>query len=232
MFAKLLKYSLIGFLIIGYPLISHLFLVSFKDSPKVVTLWIALPILAVIVWAFVQWIHTAWPRKGLSMWLVPLLVTMVIAALTYALWPWLTQHNAFTYLVQHVGTNALLAGFFGHTLVKGQTPLITRVASSIHGTLPERLILYTRQITLAWALFFVAVCVVSIVLYFSASLSVWSFFANVMTWPLVGAMFLGEFAVRRYLHSDLTQTSLRQTLTAATNHWRQAPAATHHDPGS
>jgi uncharacterized membrane protein len=55
---------------------------------------------------------------------------------------------------------------------------------------------YTRGVTLAWTIFFGAVATVSVALFFLAPRPLWSAFANLLTLPLVGAMFAAEYAVR------------------------------------
>jgi uncharacterized membrane protein len=62
--------------------------------------------------------------------------------------------------------------------------------------LSERHRRYTRQITLAWALFFLANATLSALLYALAPLEAWSVYANLLTAPLVGVMFAAEHLVR------------------------------------
>jgi uncharacterized membrane protein len=60
------------------------------------------------------------------------------------------------------------------------------------GGLSARQLRYTRQATQAWALFFLANATLSSLLYVLAPHAVWSFYASLLTAPLVGLMFVAE----------------------------------------
>lgn len=118
-------------------------------------------------------------------------------ALAAAVWPTLQHNIGGVYFAQHVGVNAALGLFFGRTLLGGREPLCTHFASLAHAQMSPRLLRYTRQVTVAWTLFFVAMVTASVLLFAFAPIEAWSVFANLLTWPLVGAMFVVEGAVRR-----------------------------------
>lgn len=101
------------------------------------------------------------------------------------------------YLLQHVGMNILLGLLFGRSLLVGRKPLVTVFASLLHEVMTPALLTYTRRVTRAWTLFFVAMATLSLLLFFLAPIEVWSFFANILTWPLVGLMFVVENEVRK-----------------------------------
>jgi uncharacterized membrane protein len=101
------------------------------------------------------------------------------------------------YLLQHIGTNLALAAVFGVTLLAKRTPLVTRMAHLVHKGFPPEMESYTRQVTVAWTVFFVMLCVVSGLLFALAPLRWWSVFINFMSWPLVIIMFAAEYLVRR-----------------------------------
>lgn len=100
-------------------------------------------------------------------------------------------------LVQHVGVNATLGFLFGRTLVAGRRPLVTGLAGLLHETPSPALLVYTRRVTVAWTLFFLALAVLSLLLFFFAPIELWSFFANILTLPLVTLMFVVEYVVRK-----------------------------------
>jgi uncharacterized membrane protein len=52
-------------------------------------------------------------------------------------------------------------------------------------------------VTAAWAVFFFSIAAVSILLYLLAPLRIWSIYINFCVLPLVGAMFVAEYLVRR-----------------------------------
>ena len=92
----------------------------------------------------------------------------------------------------------LLAWLFGHTLTGSKEALISRVARLAHGsTLDAATLRYTRSVTLVWCLFFGGCALTSLLLGAFASPGVWSLFANVLMFPLVVALFIGEWLYRR-----------------------------------
>lgn len=101
------------------------------------------------------------------------------------------------YLLQHVGINLVLGLMFGRSLTGGREPLVTTVASLVHEVMTPVLLRYTRQVTVAWTIFFFAMAVVSILLFLLAPIGVWSVFANILTLPLVALMFIAENEVRK-----------------------------------
>lgn len=138
----------------------------------------------------------AWqsPRRGL------MLALLATAIVTLALaWPTLARNVGWLYFVQHVGTNALLGLGFGRTLGAGREPMCTRIARTMHGTVSPALARYTRQVTVAWTMFFAGTVAISCLLFAFGTLEAWSTFANLLTMPLVGLMFLAEYLVRRKL---------------------------------
>ncbi len=122
---------------------------------------------------------------------------LAAAALLYDYWPVLEKNFSVVYLLQECGMYGLLAFGFGGSLRAGQTSLCTRLADKLHGPLTPAEVRYTRQVTLAWTLFFGALMLATLVLYVSAPLPLWSMFVNFGTLPLIAAMFAGEYAVRR-----------------------------------
>ena len=60
------------------------------------------------------------------------------------------------YLAQHVGIHLLLAFVFGSTLQSGREPLITALARRVHERITAPMVAYSRKVTVAWTLYFVA----------------------------------------------------------------------------
>lgn len=127
------------------------------------------------------------------------LLTVGLAGVFYASWPFLRQHFPLVSLVQESAVYALLGLTFGRSLLPDQVALCTRLADKVHGPLTPREVWYTRRVTAAWALYFVAIAAISIGLYAYAPLRLWSFYINFCVLPLLGAMFVGEYLVRRRL---------------------------------
>lgn len=119
------------------------------------------------------------------------------AALLDCAWPFLTQNFSLFYLIQESSIYGLLGLTFSRSLRSGQVALCTQLADRVHGPLSPREVRYTRQVTLAWAVFFFAIASVSVALYSMAPLRVWSLYINFCVVPLVAVMFVVEYLVRR-----------------------------------
>jgi len=154
-----------------------------------------------------------------------LLALLIVLALGYAaLAHWLTSAQGsaalgelgpyvpWFYFVEHIAMFLALAGWFGASLRPGREALVTRFAR-VEGSLSPAGLAYTRVVTLAWAVFSAAVAAASALLYFLAPLALWSVFANLLTLPLVGAMFVAEFLVRLRVCPELSHGGLLRGVT-------------------
>ena len=74
--------------------------------------------------------------------------------LLHRYWPLLTQNFPIVYLIQQCGFYAIMAFTFGRSLLSGRIPLCTQLADKVHGPLSALELRYTRQVTVAWVLFF------------------------------------------------------------------------------
>jgi uncharacterized membrane protein len=117
-------------------------------------------------------------------------------------------------LAQHVGLNAMLGLGFGRTLAKESVPLVSRFAKIVHGTLSVKLLRYTRGVTWAWTIYFALTVSVSVMLFAFAPLPVWSVFVNLLSVPLVVAMFCGEYWIRTLIVPRSERSSLLQAVVA------------------
>lgn len=122
------------------------------------------------------------------------------------------------YVAQHAGINVFLAIGFGSTLRPGRTPLISTLASRVHRHVPPDMAAYTRKVTLAWTLYFIAMAFVSLALYAFASFATWALFANLLTPLAVAAMFAAEYTLRYRLHPEFERTSVADAIRA---YWHQ-----------
>ena len=129
--------------------------------------------------------------------LVIALVCLALIGATIWIWPELRQNVAMLYFIQHVGTNLALATLFGRTLLGEQEALVTHFARLAHnGVISKAKARYTRQVTKAWTAFFLATSIVSTGLFWLAPAEAWSVFANLLSMPLLGLMFIGEHLIR------------------------------------
>ncbi len=95
----------------------------------------------------------------------------------------------------------LICGFlcwaFARTLVRGREPLVTRIARlERDGELSEPLVVYTRRVTWLWAVALALMAVASAALARFAEPATWSFFTNILSYALLGALFVLEYLYR------------------------------------
>ncbi|MGQ0618692.1 MAG: hypothetical protein ACT4QA_02060 [Panacagrimonas sp.] len=94
---------------------------------------------------------------------------------------------------------AMLLIAFGGSLRRGQDPLIERIAARSRGhALPPDLRRYARQTTVMWTLIFVLQLLVAAGLSLFGSPEAWSWFTNILSYALLGLVFLLEYLYRRW----------------------------------
>ena len=120
------------------------------------------------------------------------------------------------YFAQHAGTMVLLAITFGSTLGQGDAnALCSRVTRLMLPGPPDAAYMrYTWKVTVAWTVYFVTSAALSVGLFFFGPLSVWSYFANLLTPVVIGLMFAIEYVVRVRVLPDRTHFSIAQTIQA------------------
>lgn len=212
MVRRILRWLCIAVLVIGYPLLAH-YTNEFAHRGNLGALVAIAPVVLIAL-------VLAW-RSPLR-----LLMLGVLALLCVALWAWwpvLEHHFGVVYWLQHAGMQLVLCIIFGRTLVTGRQPLCTRFAEAVHAPLTPRHEVYSRQVTVAWTLFFAAMALVSTALFFLAPLATWSVFANFMTLPLVVLMFIVEYWVRRQVLPDMRHTHILDAVRA----FRNTPVSPH-----
>lgn len=174
---------------IGYAVLAHYSAATSvaTTSPSLGVAVSLTPALAILLW--LTWRS---PRR-----LGMVLLCAAVGVLLWGSWGALQRNFSWVYFLQHVGTNLMLAAVFGVTLGRGRQALCTRFAEVVHrGSLAPEVVRYTRQITLAWVVFFLAVSLVSSVLFFLVGIKAWSVFANFLSFPLILLMFAAEYWVR------------------------------------
>ncbi|MGA7181468.1 MAG: hypothetical protein WBX11_18050 [Thiobacillaceae bacterium] len=174
---------------IGYPVLAH-YSATTSAAATFPSLGVAVsltPSLAILLW--LTWRSPMRPAM--------LLLCAVVGVVLWGFWGVLERNFSWVYFLQHAVTYAMLAAVFGVTLAPGRQPLCTRFAEAVHGSLAPEEVRYSRQVTLAWTLFLLAISLVSSLLFFLVSIEVWSVFANFLSFPLVLLMFAIEYGVRR-----------------------------------
>ena len=156
-------------------------------------------------------------RRELAIWLIAL------AALAVWLgWGILERQFTNLFFLEHAGANLILGITFGRTLAAGAEPLCTRFARMLHGELAPEAVRYTRQVTLAWTLFFAALFALSCTLYFGGFLAAWSILANIASPLLIGMMFVVEYAVRVRVLPDHARVGILSSWRAFSRHFGAA----------
>jgi uncharacterized membrane protein len=168
------------------------------------------PVLTVGLLLLWRWTH----------WGVALLAAAAVAALLRQYWPVLERSFTWVYLIQESGFYSLMAASFGQSLLGDRVALCTQLADKIHGPLTPQEVLYTRRVTAAWALFFILIVLVTVGLFLFAPLRIWSLFANFCVLPLIGLMFVAEYAVRKHA---LPQVRRRGILAAVRVYFASSP---------
>ena len=125
---------------------------------------------------------------------------------------------AAAYGVPHAAIYLSLFWLFGRTLKRGEEPLITTFARRVHGALPPEMSAYTRRVTLAWCVFFIAQPLVSVALFAGGTFAAWSFFINVLNLPLIVTMFAAEYLYRIVRHRDFPHASILKGVQMYTAH--------------
>lgn len=98
---------------------------------------------------------------------------------------------------------------FAPTLLPGRMPLITRVAEAADGPLSTAQRSYTRYVTWLWTVALALILAVTLGLLLFRSVHAWSVFANGLSYLLLGALFVGEYAVRRLRFPEKAPLNLR-----------------------
>jgi len=185
---RAVRWIVIAAACITYPVLAH-YSAATSAATTFPSLGVAVslaPSLAILLW--LSWRSPKRPAM--------LLLCAVVGGLLWGFWGVLERNFSWVYFLQHAGTYAMLAAVFGVTLAHGRQPLCTRFAEVVHGSLSPEEVRYSRQVTLAWTLFLLAISLVSSVLFFIAGIETWSIFANFLSFPLILLMFVVEYGVR------------------------------------
>ena len=122
------------------------------------------------------------------------------------------------YVLQHGAIHLALAWSFALTLRGEAQPMITVLARGVHGKLGQTftpmMAGYTRGLTALWAAYFVAMVVVSALLYALAPWPLWSVFYTVLTPLSAAALFVGEHLWRYHRHPDFPRVSMQAAFEA------------------
>lgn len=190
-------------LCVGYQILVHSAVTGAQS--EVVRLALTLLPLLILAW----WVTMRSRNKPL--WLPILLAAGTATYLLAGLDGW---GLAAAYGIPHAAIYLFLLWLFGHTLMSGKEPLITRLARRVHGALLPDLEAYTRRLTVAWCGFFVGQLAISALLFEFSSPGTWSVFINLLNFPLLALMFAGEYLYRITRHPGFPHASIPTAIAA------------------
>jgi len=121
--------------------------------------------------------------------LVPSIVCVAAAAY------WLPELTTKAYPVV---ISLSLAGAFITSLLPNRTPVIETIATKMEGQLAPVQIVYTRRVTIVWALFFIANASVSAAISVYGSIEHWVLYNGLLSYVFIGVLFLVEYVVRYF----------------------------------
>jgi uncharacterized membrane protein len=172
--------------VVAYAVLSHYANSVAKTHDLAVSLSLG-PVLAVGLLLVGRWTHVG----------IAVLAAAAAGMLLRHYWPVLEKNFSVVYLMQEGAFYSLMAASFGRSLRGPRVALCTQLADKVHGPLTQQEVRYTRRVTAAWTLFFLLITAANVELFLFAPLRIWSLFANFCVLPLIGLMFVGEYAVRR-----------------------------------
>jgi uncharacterized membrane protein len=219
-----LKTLLVIAFIIIYVTLSHVALAvhdAHRIWRQIAMLMLLMPMSSIACWGAVTLLKQLGVGK-IARLVFGVLMAISLAYVVLICWSVLLARLDLIYLTEHIAANSMLCWFFAHTLFGDRAPIITTVARTIHADMPASIERYTRQVTIAWALFFVTQVVLSLLIFAFASIETWSLFANVLNWPLVILMFVVEYACRKRVNRDFPHATIKQSIDAYFNNSRKA----------
>jgi uncharacterized membrane protein len=142
-------------------------------------------------------------------------IVLVVAAATLFL-PGLTSGYAGLAITgsSHASAYLCLFGWFAGSLRAGREPVVTSLARRIRASMPDKVVQYTRRVTIAWCVFFAAQIAISAALLLLAPRSSWFLFVTALNLPLLATMTGAEFGCRCWLFRHESRTSLLGTFAA------------------
>jgi uncharacterized membrane protein len=119
------------------------------------------------------------------------------AAAAALVWLGTAQRGLDAIYLPPIMINALLFWGFARSLGPGRTPQITVFARLMDGELDEATTRYTRRATLWWSGFLGFLVIETVLLALWAPREVWSVFAHLINYLLLGLFFFIEYQLRR-----------------------------------
>ncbi len=178
--------AVVAVLLVGYAALSH----YSAATPNAKGLGAALSIGPIVLIGIV--LVWRWTRP-----LTAILALAAVAAVLYRYWGAIERNYQWADLVEQCGIYGLIALSFARSLFGGRVPLCTQLASKMHGDLAPVETVYLRRATVAWAIFYAAMTLAVLGLYFLTSERVWSLFVNFATFGLIVLVGIVDHVIRR-----------------------------------
>jgi len=167
-----------GLVSLAYPLLVYLAMGRFEPR------WMALLLFALALLRALSTRQPLWWCAAGGAGLLALLATVLNDALPLKLYPALV--------------NAVMLAMFGASLRFGP-PLVERLARLQEPDLPPFAVVYTRRVTQVWCGFFILNGTLALLTALYASDQVWALYNGMLAYLMMGALFAGEWLVRRRL---------------------------------
>ena len=164
----------IGALIVAYP-----FVVFFAFKTGVAVKFIGLFLLAIVILSFLR-------NKNRFLFGIGLFICFLI----------LCFNQDIFIKIYPVLMNGAVCAMFALSLNK--TPLITQYAQKMHQNLDERGTKYTKNVTLAWAVFMACNTLISLATVFMP-MNIWVLYNGFISYILIGTMMVGEYILRKWV---------------------------------
>jgi uncharacterized membrane protein len=188
---------------VAYPVLLHTYILK-SEVEMWQLLFVFAPLLAAASWVLLRMAGRVW-------W--PLVVLLIAVAVYYVV---AGNHERIGLLavngLSHATLNLFLLWLFGRTLLRGREPLVSQISRHITGDVRPKILVYTRQVNVAWCIFFALQVVISLLLYLYSTYAAWSFFINVLNLPLLMLMFVGEKAYRTARFPDHPKASILKVI--------------------
>jgi uncharacterized membrane protein len=174
-------------LALAYPLLAHL--AVWLREPRLQ--WLSLTVLVAVA------LFDGLKQRRPAMWLGFFLAAAALYALTTL------GGGMYALYLAPILLPAALCMVFARSLRADATPLITRFAAAAHASMPDDLASYTGRLTIVWTAVLAAMTASALVAALFASAWWWSLLTNFIHYVVLGALFLGEYIVRRFKFPDM-----------------------------
>ncbi|EEX50728.1 Predicted membrane protein [Pasteurella multocida] len=99
--------------------------------------------------------------------------------------------------------NIIAFVIFGFSLLYPPS-IIELFARLVNKNLPDQAINYTRNVTITWCIFFIINGSIAFITVLSNDLSLWTWYNGLISYILMGILFIIEFCIRQYVKRKLT----------------------------